>query len=70
MAAATPFSQPCPLSMSSVASIEDGTFAPSMVSQKTTARIANMSGNPKMRLVSNSSNFRSNAKPTLASPRF
>ena len=47
----------------------DGTFAPSMVIQKTAARIASISGKPSQRFVSSRSSVRSTSNPALRNPR-
>ena len=63
------FNQGCTVSRSSAASIPDGTLAPSIVIQKTAARIASISGNPSQRLVRSRSRVRSKSKPARFSPR-
>ena len=56
------------VSMSTEASIAEGTFAPAMVSQKTTMRITSMSGNPSHLLVSRRSSVRSKVNLAFFGP--
>ncbi len=56
------------MSISPVASMAEGTFAPSIVTQKITARMKSISGKPVHRLVSQRSSVRSISKPTRFTP--
>ena len=67
-AAPSPCSQGCTWSISSPASMLDGTFAPSIVIQKTTASTASIRGNPNVRLVRRRSSVRSKSKPARLRP--
>ena len=62
MLAASPLSQGCPWSTSRSAIIPEGTFAPAIVSQKTTPSMRIINGNPVMGLVSQRSRLRSRSK--------
>jgi hypothetical protein len=61
-AEAAPFSNGCAQSMSTAASMPEGTLAPAIVSQKTAVSMPSMSGTPQRRLVTRRSITRSMSK--------
>ena len=69
MAAAPDLSTGTVQSMSSVASIAEGTLAPAIVSQNTPVSIASISGTPHRRLVTRWSMVRSRSKRLPPSAR-